>query len=286
MMMLIVDVFADPMMGLAYEAEPVLRYLESHYAGKIAIRYRMAVLVKDVYDWMTPFERSFPAEQAFKLYNRRLAQIYLAEEAISGMPMNMDNLNLFSVAETTSLPLSLAYKTVEYLVPQQAEAFLYRLRLATIAEGRQTTKLSVLLELAETFGLSKANFIHYYQSDSVSAALNKDFSELEMLHIGGLPVYRLSYEGRWTAVSGVITAANFDRLISQLTEQQIKPQQPDRDLKHLKQLLDQHPIISLNELKTVYDFQSEKEIKEFIAPLSENLVLDKVKNSWFIHYRR
>lgn len=39
-------VASDPMMGLAWECEPVLRRLETHFAGRIEIRHAMSVLVR------------------------------------------------------------------------------------------------------------------------------------------------------------------------------------------------------------------------------------------------
>ena len=44
--------FTDPMMGLSYECEPIMRKLETHFAGQIEFRYVMGLLVRDVHDFM------------------------------------------------------------------------------------------------------------------------------------------------------------------------------------------------------------------------------------------
>ena len=47
-------VASDPMMGLAWECEPVLRRLETHFEGRIEIRHAMSVLVRDIADFVDP----------------------------------------------------------------------------------------------------------------------------------------------------------------------------------------------------------------------------------------
>ena len=46
--------FTDPMMGLSYECEPVMRKLETHFAGQIEFHYAMGLLVRNVHDFMMP----------------------------------------------------------------------------------------------------------------------------------------------------------------------------------------------------------------------------------------
>ena len=115
--------FTDPMMGLSYESEPIFRKLEIHFEGSINFKYLMSVLVKNVYDLVNPADLSISKELALKNYNARLAKIYENEESISGMPI----FQLFSVNETSSLPLNLAYKAVQIVDEEKSEQFLYRL---------------------------------------------------------------------------------------------------------------------------------------------------------------
>lgn len=51
-----ITVFTDPMMGLSYESEPVREKLEKTFEGKIEFDYVMALLVRDVSDFMLPKE--------------------------------------------------------------------------------------------------------------------------------------------------------------------------------------------------------------------------------------
>ena len=144
-----ITTFTDPMMGLSWEYEPTFRKLETHFSGKIEFRYIMSVLVPDVYRLVNCGDLNVSEEFALKNYNERLAKIYESEEAISGMPINMNDFHLFSVEHTSSRPLNLAYKAVQLIDRSKANLFLYNLRYATVFECRQTTKLDEILEVVK-----------------------------------------------------------------------------------------------------------------------------------------
>ena len=105
---IILTAFTDPMMGLSYESEPIIERLQIEYAGQIEIRYVMSVLVRDVSDFMLPEELALEPEDGIRAYCKRLAQIYKSEEAIGGLPINMDGFRLFDTEHRSSKPLCLA----------------------------------------------------------------------------------------------------------------------------------------------------------------------------------
>ena len=106
---IILTTFTDPMMGLSYEQEPVYGRLAEHYGDRLVFKYVMGGLIQDVSDFMFPDELALPAEEGILVYNRRLAQIYLDEESIGGLPMNMDGFHLFDAEHRSSYPLSPRY---------------------------------------------------------------------------------------------------------------------------------------------------------------------------------
>ena len=81
---------SDPMMGLAWECEPLLRRLETHFAGRLETHHMMSVLVRDVADFVNPSDLRLGLAEAISRYLPRLASIYMAEEHIAGMPIRMD----------------------------------------------------------------------------------------------------------------------------------------------------------------------------------------------------
>ena len=94
--------FTDPMMGLSYEFEPTLRKLETHFAGGVEIVSAMGALAPSIEPFMTREERALPPDEGFARYNKRLAGIYKEEEAIAGMPINMEGFRLFSPEHRTA----------------------------------------------------------------------------------------------------------------------------------------------------------------------------------------
>lgn len=69
-------IFTDPMMGLSYESEPMIRRLETHFGESFEIRYAMCVFVGDVRHFMIPEDMADTPEQTLRNYKRRLASIY------------------------------------------------------------------------------------------------------------------------------------------------------------------------------------------------------------------
>ena len=101
----VATLFSDPMMGLAYECEPTLDKLASRFGDMFRLQHAMAVLVRDVSDFMTAEELALPTAHAIATYNQQLAQIYLDEEHLGGLPMNMEGFQLFDEAHRSSEPL-------------------------------------------------------------------------------------------------------------------------------------------------------------------------------------
>lgn len=265
--MLTLEIFTDPMMGLSYQSEPFIRYLETHFTDQLEIKNRMGGLVRDVFDWLNPADLILSEETALDRYNQQLGAIYRSEESISGLPTDMKNCQLFSRTERSSIPLNLAYKTVEILAPKRAENFLYHLRFETIVGMKQMTKLSVLIDIASQFGLDPQEFETTYHSQVVKQVLKNDWQDLAKLNIRGLPLYRLIYKEKTIALSGVLNTKQFLNVIKQLTNGDIEPKPISPNLDHLSQLIEKHPLISPQEIMSVYDLTHLDDVQTFIQPL-------------------
>lgn len=183
------------MMGLSYESEPALRKLETHFPGRLKFRYIMSGLVRDVSDVMTIAELALEPEEGIRRYNRRLAKIYEEEESIAGLPMDMRDLHLFDTGHRSSFPLDIAYKASQLADPEKADAFLYRLRYATIVESRQTTRDEEIRRAAAETGISLKAFDQYYFSGTAEQAFEKDKELTASLGIHGLPSCVVCYGG-------------------------------------------------------------------------------------------
>jgi len=193
---IILTVFTDPMMGLSYESEPIPDALARRYGERLAIRYVMSVLVRDVSDFMTGAERALPPEEGIPLYCRRLAQIYKSEESIGGLPINMEGFRLFDPEHRSSKPLFLAYKTAQIIAPALADAFLLNLRHATVLDCRPTTHEEEILAVVRESGIEEAAFLSAFHDGRAEAALEQDLAFTRRLGIHSLPTYVIQHRGK------------------------------------------------------------------------------------------
>lgn len=215
-------VFTDPMMGLSYESEPVLEKLKAHFGDRLHFRYVMAGLVRDVSDFMTPFELAMPPEEGIRLYNKRLAGIYLGEEPIGGLPMNMEGFHLFDEDHRSSFPLDIAFHAARLAAPDKSEKYLYALRRATILYGRQTTKSDELVNVAKEAGIDENLFLEYFSNGQAETAFRNDLKLTQSLGIRRLPSYLIKTDVSSILICSMPSYNEFITLINQAEEKTIR----------------------------------------------------------------
>lgn len=276
--------FTDPMMGLSYECEPILRKLETHFAGKIDFHFVMSLLVRDVYEFVDPDDLKFGKEVAIKNYNARLAEIYRTEENLGGLPINMDSFELFSVNETSSKPLNLAYKAAQIVDAEKADRLLYNLRYATIVECRPTTRLQEILKVVVKSGLDVKKFFAAYNDDRAEKNLQADLNICQRLGIHSLPSYLIQYKSQGALVQSLLGYKIFTKIFSDLSDGKIKPIPPQKNIETLRTLIEKHPLISSIELREAFGFDDTAQVRNFIVPLvsSGEIKIIDAGRGWFI----
>ena len=279
---IIITTFTDPMMGLSWEYEPAFRKLETHFTEIIEFRYIMSVLVPDVYRLTDPNDLRISKEFALKNYNKRLAKIYESEEAISGMPINMEGFHLFSAENTSSKPLNLAYKAVQLTDRSKAGIFLYNLRYATVVECKQTTKLEEILEVVKKSKIDPEKFLEHYNGGTAENALNHDLVLTRELGIYTLPAYLIQCGEKNALIKILIEYENFVSIINNLSGGQITPRKLERSPEKITEFLKKHPLISLLELKEAFDFENLNEVEKFIEQLPKESYI--LKNNFMEVY--
>lgn len=266
-----ITTFTDPMMGLSYQSEPFFRQLETHYPNQLNFKTVMGGLVQNVYDWLDSEELNRLGEkQAIERYNQRLAKIYESEQGITGLPIKMLKLDLFSPERTSSLPLNLAYKAVELTEKAKAETFLYYLRYATIVDVRPTTDLAEILNVVRQTGIDEQRFLQHYQNGSAQRQLDNDLAYKQRLGVRGLPAYLFEYADKCLLINGVLNFEQFSHIISQLSNGQLHPQKPTINEPSLKQFLQQRALISVIEIQYAFALATTTEARTFLAPLVAN----------------
>ena len=205
------------MMGLSWECEPMLREIEERYGERIEMRDVMGVLVRDLSDFMTPEELSLPEAEGIERYNARLAQIYLDEVPIGGVPMNMEGFALFAPGRRSSLPLCLAYEAAKLVAPEMSREFLHRLRAATVLECRPTTKLDEILHIARVSGIDQDAFLETYEGPEARAALDRDLAFKDRLGIWSLPAFLVQCGDAAVLLRGVPRLEDMEAAIARVT---------------------------------------------------------------------
>ncbi len=189
---IVITRFSDPMMGLAWECEPMVAAVEERYGELIEVRDVMGVLVRNVADFMTPEERALPEAEGIERYNTRLAQIYLSEQEIGGVPINMEGFSLFAPGRRSSEPLCLAYEAAKLAAPEIARTFLHLLRKATVFECRPTTMVDEIMRIVGLCGIDEDAFAECFVGGAARAALEQDEKFRSRLGIWQLPAFLVS----------------------------------------------------------------------------------------------
>ena len=222
-------------------------------------------------------------ELAIKNYNERLAEIYRMEENLGGLPINMDGFQLFSVNETSSDPLNIAYKAAQIANPDKADIFLYNLRFATVVECLPTTKLQEILKVAIKTNLNVKKFLAAYNDGSAERAFQNDLAICQRIGIHSLPSYLIQYKDKGALIQNLVDYNGFAKIFSDLSGGQIKPVPPQKNIDLLQDLLIKHPLISHIELREAFDFVNTAQIRNFIAPLlNKELKIIEVQRGWFV----
>lgn len=215
-----ITIFTDPMMGLSYECQPVFDRLKMTYGDDIVIKHVMAGLVRDVSYFMTPEELAYEPEEGIRRYCRRLARIYKSEEAIGGLPINMEGFHLFDAEHRSSYPLGIAYEAAKLADQDKADEYLFRLREATIVETRQTTREDELVRVAAEAGLNETIFREHLTGGTAEAEFRKDLEYSRSLGIRNLPAYLIQVCDREILVQSLIGYDDFIRIFRMLDMKQ------------------------------------------------------------------
>ncbi|VDG24726.1 DsbA family protein [Lactiplantibacillus mudanjiangensis] len=272
---------ADPMMGLLWETWPTQRKLETHFDYQIKFEMLMGQLVKNVYDLVdqTVLE-NYGKNVALNQYWVKLMQIYLQEESITGMPIQMgQNERLFDTDHISSISLDKGLRAISNHNAKLENQVLYEMQYDTVINNYQTTDIDYLVKLAESFGVKSAQFMNRYQSTDMETNLDKELQVLSQLKIKQMPAYIVIYDDKSYIINGLPKYADWLDIISKISEGAFKPNEVVFDWKAVSRLLERHPHISSLELKEAFDVNDETKVIQEMA--HHGLVSKRVKNTVF-----
>ena len=275
--------FTDPMMGLSWEQEPVYRRLETRFGEQVEFRHRMVPLVPDVMLLVDPRDLPLGEAEAIRRYNKRLAQVYLDEEPIGGVPIVMDGFSLFSEEDRSTVGLCLAWEAADIVSPEGSEAYLYALRYATIVEGRRTVRTDVALEVACECGLDSDAMGRALRDGRANASLDGDRALAARLGIHALPAVLVSCDGRAELLNGLAPYEVFAASVTRISDGMASPSLERACTDDLFGMMKAHPLMSAQEIVCAFGLDGLREAEALVKPLvgSGALMTESIKGSWF-----
>ncbi len=193
-----------------------------------------------------------------------------------GMPINPEGFHLFSKEFPSTHPQSIAYKAAQMVDQEKADAFLRRMREATETEAKVTSKPDVQIELASEVGIDIAEFIKAIRSGEAEKKFKADLSITQSTGVRGFPSFLVkTSEGKQVLVRGYKTFAEFQEIISYLTDGSLKATEVTPSLKALNELLDKHLKLAQEEIRQAFDFSTKKDIDQWIEPFIKDGILIK-----------
>ncbi len=218
----VVDIleFTDPVCTWCWGSEPVLRALTHRFGDHVSVGFVMGGLVADIREF---FDSRNNIGGGAAVSNPQIASHWVEASARHGMPVKADGFALFSDEFPSTYPQNEAYKAAQLQDVDKADRFLRRLREASAAEARVTSRPEVLAELASEVGLDVGAFLAAIDDGSAARAFAEDRRFIASYGVSGFPTFLVRYQGQETLLRGYQPLATFERLIAALTKGAVRP---------------------------------------------------------------
>lgn len=275
--------FTDPVCIWCWGTEPIFRALETHYPDLVEFRYVMGGLVDDINNFADPGNGiDAGAEGA----NEQIVEHWIEAVEVHGMPVKPEGFHLFSNEFPSTYPQNIAYKAAQIVDPGKADAYLRRIREATLTEAKVTGNPDVLIELACEVGFDPAVFSKALKSKEAEQAFHED---LRLNHEAGVEVFpsflvEADGEGEPVLLRGFITYEEFKDVITGLTQGNLVPTAAPPSLEDLRALLAKHQKLAFEEVYKAFDFTSREQAHHFLEDLisKQILIKEEVGPSYFV----
>lgn len=274
--------FTDPVCIWCWGTEPIFRALETHYPDLVEFRYVMGGLVDDINNFADPDNGiDAGAEGA----NEQIVEHWIEAVEVHGMPVKPEGFHLFSNEFPSTYPQNIAYKAAQIVDPGKADAYLRRIREATLTEAKVTGDVDVLIELACEVGLERVAFGKALKSKEAEQAFHED---LRLNHEAGVEVFPSFLvavgESEPVLLRGFITYEEFKAVITGLTQGTLVPTAAPPSLEALGSLLAKHPKLAFEEVYKAFDFTSREQAHHFLEDLigKQILIKEEVGPSYFV----
>ena len=272
--------FTDPVCTWCWGSEPLLKELKVKYKDQVKVKYIMGGLVKDINQFYDSFnDIGGDANNS----NKQIVAHWLEASNKHQMPVNSENFNLFSNDYPSTYPQNIAYKAAQMEDETLANNFLRRLREATITEGKITSQLGVLIELASEVGLEVAKFIERYSNGSAETAFLNDLKLTHDYGVRGFPSFLIRYGEKEILLRGYQTYPTIKAVIDSLTNKDITEYPVAKSSEAILEFISKYKSVAPVEIITAFTL-NKNEYKSIIDNLlaESKIIIEEIGNGSFI----
>lgn len=245
----------DPTCGWCWGNEPLIRALDYLYGEKIDLEYIMGGLVEDI---TTLYHTEGNTEQKIKEANRRIHANNLAAAARHGMPVSQEPMTLYTEQYRSSFPQNIAYEAAKRIDIYKAKRMLRRLREATLLEGKRTSQMDQLVEIATQVGLNAAEFLEQYTSGDAQADFMQDRMRCQRNGINGFPSYVAIANSTKVILSGYQHLSTLHNVIARLSGGKIKPRRIGPTLRNVATFIKHYESVFPVEIEVAFSLDKAK----------------------------
>lgn len=241
--------FTDPVCVWCWGNEPVIRALDYLYGNKIDIEFVMGGLIEDI---TTLYDLSGPKNTIISRANEIIANNWLSASARHGMPVNVEDMSLFSERYPSSFPQNIAYEAAKRINPAAAKKFLRRIREATFIEQRRTSQMDVLVELATEVGFDAAQFIDEYTTGSASGDFMQERMKCRRNGITGFPSYLIREGSTKIILGGYQNLSTLHTVIGRLSGGKLRPRKVGPSQANLMDFIQRYETVYPVEIEVAF----------------------------------
>lgn len=273
--------FTDPACTWCWGSEPILRKLENHYKENIEINFIMGGLVQDIRNFR---DTSNGIGGNINTVNEEVAKHWLEASNRHGMPVDAKNFSLFSSEYYSTYPMNIAYKAAQMEDKKLAKKFLRRIREAVSAEGKQTNRIEILIELAQESGLNIPLFIQNFTDGSAEEAFMDDLYTTKTYRANGFPTFLVrASNGKEIMLRGYQSYETFNQVIKQITDGNIDEIKVEANEQTILDFIGRYGRVAPAEIEMAFNV-SKSEVKSYLEKFqSQNKInIDLLGNGSFI----
>lgn len=244
--------FTDPLCGWCWGSEPVLKKISESYGDNVEIRKVMGGMVGDI-------RMNFPDELAeeFDSINAAVSGMWKTASSRHGMPVAEEGFHLFSEENLDSFSQNISVKAAQMQGEIRATDYYRRLMEATMVENRDTSKLSVQIEIADEAGLNTGAFIMAMKDGSAEKAFKEDAKLLYKYQVNSFPTFLVRYEDKEVVMRGFHIFEDFKKVVDEyLDASEIVPIEYVGTLGEIEDFICKYPSTAPREIETVFPLGS------------------------------